>query len=195
VVRVRARPVELERVALSRLQRPGVERPVVRRRGVWDLIVVDPRDGRTRRDGRVRRAEGEILDAYRRGFALRPGGGREEHQGHQRERGQPQYRLPHGVLLLSSVPFSRFARPRVTIHPKQMAAHHANRLFLGHAPNFVQRTAVESSQRASHQLSAFSFLFWPIADGSLRGGSTPMQSAVEGESWTFGCRILRRRPL
>jgi hypothetical protein len=131
VVCVCARLVELERVALPRLQRPGVERPVVRRRGVGDLIVVDPRDGRARRDGRVRRAEGEILDTHRRGFALRPGGGREEHQGHQRERGQPQYRLPHGVLLLGSVPFSRFARPRVTIHPKPMSAHHANRLFLG----------------------------------------------------------------
>jgi hypothetical protein len=79
---------------------------------VGDLVVVDPRDGRTRRDGRVGRVEGEILDAYRHGFALRPGGGREERQGHQREGGQPQYRLSHGVLLLSSVPFSRFVRYR-----------------------------------------------------------------------------------
>jgi hypothetical protein len=47
---------------------------------VGSLVIIDSRDGSTRRNGDVGRAEGEILDAYRRGLALRPSSRREKHQ-------------------------------------------------------------------------------------------------------------------
>ena len=78
----RPRGVEREGEGLSGLQRLGVPGLVVRRRSVWDRVVIHPGDGGPRRDGDIGRVESEILDAHRHVLALlRPCGGHEDQQG------------------------------------------------------------------------------------------------------------------
>ena len=82
VVGERPRGVEREGEGLSGLQRLGVPGLVVRRRSVWDRVVINPGDGGARRDGDIGRVEIEILDCNRHVFAfVRPCGGHEDQQG------------------------------------------------------------------------------------------------------------------
>jgi hypothetical protein len=68
------RALKREREGVAWLQRPGVERPVVRSHGVRGVALVGPPNRRTRLDGDLSRIEAEILDGNRLLVALSPGG-------------------------------------------------------------------------------------------------------------------------